>query len=118
MVEVNNLTRSRIEKALFKRIAENVLRKEKSRIDLSVAFVGQAVMKELNKKYRRKDKSTDVLSFSYGQAGEVVICPEVVKANAQEYGVSAREELRRVLIHGILHILGYSHKEMAGKFSK
>lgn len=115
MVELNNLTPARIDKNLFQKIAERVLRKEKSKISLSVAFVGQKEIRQLNKKYRKKDKPTDVLSFFYGKTGEVVICPDVVNLNAKEYGASPKEELKRVLIHGILHILGYNHQEMVGK---
>jgi probable rRNA maturation factor len=96
------LTKAKLNEAILRKIAKNVLAKEKKQMDLSVAIVGSEEIKKLNKKYRKKDKPTDVLSFNYGSIGEVVICPEQVRGTIGE-----------VLIHGILHILGYNHKEMA-----
>ena len=68
-------------------------------------------MKELNKKYRRKNRETDVLSFPGEKEGEVIICPSVVKKNAKNFGSSFKSELVRILIHGILHLLGYDHEK-------
>ena len=123
MIEVNNLTDDRISKTLLKKIAEEVLKREssvrrKKACDLSIALVGPKRIHELNKQYRRKDKPTDVLSFSYGSSGEVIICPAVVKTNAQKYQNIFKKELARVLVHGILHILGYNHREMADKLAR
>lgn len=102
MIEVNNLTRRKIDASFFKKVAKIVLKGEnKKGLNLSVAFVGMTRIKELNKKYRKKNKATDVLSFGYDDnSGEVVICPAKSKRTAF------------LLIHGILHILGYNHKEM------
>ena len=102
MIEVNNLTKEKIDEKFLKKVAIMVLRSERKiskypNINLSIALVGQKEIKKLNKQYRGKNKATDVLSFSYG---EVVICPEKTK------------ELPRVLVHGILHILGFTHKKM------
>lgn len=115
MIEVNNLTELRIGGRFFKKLAEDVFKKEKTQLDLSIALVREKRIRELNKRYRKKDKPTDVLSFAYGHSGEVVICPEVVKANAQKYQSVFTKELARVLIHGILHILGYNHQTMASR---
>ncbi len=101
MIEVNNLTESRIDRGFLKKVAEKVLLSEKSNKDLSIAIVGSGEIQRLNKKYRKKDKPTDVLSFDYGESGEVVLCPQQIKGRIDE-----------VLIHGILHILGYNHREM------
>jgi len=115
MIEVNNLIGLKVSGRFFKKIAEDVFKKEKTQLDLSIALVGPGEMKLLNKKYRKKDRPTDVLSFQYGNSGEIVICPEVVEANAKEYQSVFRKELARVLIHGILHILGYNHQTMASR---
>ena len=72
-------------------------------------------IRELNRKYRQKNKATDILSFQYGNAGEIVICLKEVKKNARRFQSTFKKELARVLIHGILHILGYSHQTMPGK---
>ena len=103
MIEINNLTKSQIDEKFLKKVAKIVLRKEKAQnLDLSIAFVSQARIKDINKKYRKQDEVTDVLSFS--EVNEIIICPQ-----------EARNEIARVLIHGILHLLGYSHERMKGK---
>lgn len=104
------MTRRRIDKELLKRAAKKALaEKNKKELELSIALVGQTRIKELNKKYRKKNKATDVLSFNYDGSGEVVICLQAVKKNAKRYNSTFKKELVRVLTHGILHILGYNH---------
>ena len=86
MIEVNNLTSTRINKKLLIGVAKKVLKREDRKMaELSIVIVGNSRMKELNKKYRRKDKSTDVLSFQYGNSGEVAICLKEVKKNAKKF---------------------------------
>lgn len=57
------------------------------------------------------------LSFSYDHSGDIIICPQKIKENASQFGVSFKKELTRVLVHGILHLLGYEH-EMAERKAK
>jgi len=103
MIEINNLTKKRVDEKFLKGLAIKVLKEEnKEEIDLSIAFVDKKKIKELNKKYRKKDKATDVLSFGKG-LNEVVICPAIAKT---------KKELAEVLIHGILHILGHDHGKL------
>ncbi|MDP2910191.1 MAG: rRNA maturation RNase YbeY [bacterium] len=106
MIEINNLTGRKIDEKFLKGLAKKVLKGEnREETDLSIAFVDKKRIKELNKKYREKDKVTDVLSFGE-ELNEVVICPAAVKN---------KKELAEVLIHGILHILGYEHGESMEK---
>ncbi len=123
MIEINNLTTVRINKKFLKEITQKVLKerlsfakvsegKEKKELDLSIALVCAARIKNLNQKYRKKNRPTDVLSFE--DINEIIICPEVVKENAKKFHSTFKKELVRVLIHGILHILGYDH-EKGGK---
>ncbi len=109
MIEIRNFTRTFNEEALIKNIAKNVLKKEGMEgLNLSIAIVGEKRIKRINKRYRKKNKATDVLSFSYRffekekELGEVVICPKQIKRD--------KKELQRTLIHGILHLLSYDHK--------
>ena len=119
MVEINNLTNAPVDKKFLKKIGEEVLKKEKKDSkDLSIALIRQKEIRELNKNYRKRDKSTDVLSFKYNTLGEVIICPEMVRANAKKFNSTFKKELARVLIHGILHLLGYSHETDAAKAKK
>jgi len=116
MIEINNLTNFVVDKSFFKGVAKKVLKGEnKERENLSIAFVVPAEMQKLNKKYRKKDKPTDVLSFEKvshfkEEASEIIICPSVVREKAKDSKLSLKKELANVLIHGILHTLGYDHE--------
>jgi probable rRNA maturation factor len=83
---------------------------------LSVTFVGRAAMSELNQRYLGHRGPTDVISFALGRhgrrgpvVGDIYICAEIARANAKRQGVSAQEELLRLVVHGTLHVLGYDH---------
>jgi len=106
MIEINNLTTSRAEEGFLKRVAEKVLKGEnKNGTGLSIALVGEGRMREMNKRYRAKNRATDVLSFSYNGSGEIAICLREVKKNVKKFNSTFKKELARVLIHGILHLL-------------
>jgi probable rRNA maturation factor len=89
--------------------------------ELSVLVCGAARMQELNRDWRGKDRPTDVLSFAQLEGelagldcsllGDVVICHEVLLAQAEEQGTTPDAELTRLLVHGILHLLGFDHEE-------
>jgi probable rRNA maturation factor len=84
--------------------------------ELSLALVTDPEICALNRQYRGKDKPTDVLSFPLADElqpsllGDVVISVETAARQAQRQGHSLREELQTLLIHGILHLLGYDHE--------
>jgi probable rRNA maturation factor len=88
-----------------------------------IAFVGAAAMRRLNRDWRGKDRATDVLSFAYGGEvvcgapllGEVVIAPEVAVRFAEAYGVAPEKEIRKLLVHGLLHLMGYDHEADNGE---
>lgn len=91
---------------------------EELRAELSL--VGSAKMRKLNKEYRKKDYTTDVLSFpappplrNLGHLGELVICTPVLKSQAREHGHSPETELAVLIVHGVLHLLGLDHEEGA-----
>ena len=116
MIEVNNLTASQIGKEFLKKVAKKVLKGEnKEGLELSIALVGQSRIRKLNKKYRGNDRPTDVLSFPADTGGELIICLSEVKKNAKRYSLTFQEELAKVLIHGVLHLLGYEHEKSATK---
>ncbi len=92
---------------------------QKNTVTISVVFIGSKKMRELNHKYRGKNYNTDVLSFSYHDneasleeffIGEIFINPEKAKIQARQYGGTLWEEINRLLVHGILHLLGYDHE--------
>ena len=127
MIEVNNLTRRFIDKAFLRKVALAVLKKEgKETAEVSVALVGVKKAAALNKKYRKKDTAANVLSFPFveesilsevegseikGYLGEIVLCPQQVQKEAGKYGMIFKEALAWMLIHGLLHLLGYDHEQ-------
>ncbi|MCL2196316.1 MAG: rRNA maturation RNase YbeY [Treponema sp.] len=89
--------------------------------ELSVLFCGNKTIRNLNNQYRNIDEPTDILSFNLGETvkdgdkeaflpGDIVISLETLRENAQYFKISEDEELRRLLIHGILHLNGMDHK--------
>ncbi len=106
---INNFSGTRIDRSLIKKLARRV---NKRNWIVSISFVSRSEMKKLNKKYRKKNKPTDVLSFSMNEGkllGDVVICPSIAKVNAVKYGSTFRLEIARLVVHGLLHLLGHDH---------
>jgi len=115
VIEINNLTNFSVDKKKISTVAKIVLKGENRGTEiLSLAFVDKEEIKKLNKKFRKKNKPTDVLSFLLNEKecfGEIIICPEVVKENALKYGIEFRKEMLKVFVHGILHLCGYDHEK-------
>jgi probable rRNA maturation factor len=98
-------------------------RQGKSGWDLSILICDDAFIRGLNRQYRDRDEGTDVLSFEQGDsykgpdgderflAGDIVISLDALARNAEEFGISRDEELRRLITHGILHLSGMDHED-------
>lgn len=85
-------------------------------VDVSVALLGDEAMRGLNHEYLGRDRTTDVLAFALADddgstVGDVYLGYEQAVRQAGEVGVSLREELARLAIHGTLHVLGHDHPE-------
>ena len=91
--------------------------------ELSVLFIGDRAMRTLNQQYRGKDSTTDVLSFSLREGpfggvqpnllGDIVISAPMARRQAVDAGLTMQQELERLLIHGLLHLVGYDHERSA-----
>jgi probable rRNA maturation factor len=120
-----------IKTTLKKRVRHQFIKKELRRLlsllkiphaELSILIVGDSKMRSLNRRFRGIDRTTDVLSFpqidrrpaSYKAVplllGDIVINPHQIKRQAIENNVPFKRELRHILIHGLLHLLGYDHE--------
>ena len=115
-VNIQNLTQSEVDKKFI----QNVLEKsgEVTGIEnkeVAVVLVGANKIQNLNKRYRRKNRVTYVLSFGADgdneELGDIVICVPRAKKQAREKGDSFEKELATLLIHGFLHLAGYDHEK-------
>ena len=87
--------------------------------ELEINIVGDAEIKDLNFRYRGKNKATDVLSFAWQEdklikssnLGQIYICYPQIERQAKEFKVAVKEEFVRMLAHGFLHIIGYNHEK-------
>ena len=109
----------------FKGVIEKSIRQLKVKDDweFSLALVDRRAIRRLNKKYRQRDKATDILTFVFrGKRGswpkndrrilgEIIICPPLPTASAQKSGQILKKRLAVLTIHGLLHLLGYGHRE-------
>lgn len=85
---------------------------------VQVLITSSEELRELNRRFRRKDKPTDVLSFPAivaGEAGDIAISGDIASENAFELGHSLDEELRILILHGILHLSGHDHENDHGE---
>ncbi len=113
-----------MEEEKIKKISSFILKKEyggeyeKNDYYLSFLITTDEIIREINREYRNKDTSTDVISFAYNETenvgplnilGDIVISFEKVTEQAKEYGHSVEREFYYVLSHGLLHLLGYDH---------
>lgn len=99
--------RPRISRVLLSSMKDAVLGKD---YELSVAFVSEKEMCRLNKKYRGKSTSTDILSFSLSKhSGEIVFCMRDVAQQALLFKQTTPHFLKFLFIHGLVHLKGYAH---------
>ena len=124
--------------AFVVQVVEEVIAYEQceEEFEVSISFVNNQEMRKLNKEYRNIDKETDVLSFPLAEfieeelntededaeyieeeiaLGDIVISMEKAVEQSEEYGHSFKRELAFLLVHGMLHLLGYDHDEEASE---
>ena len=100
----------------FDKIKKDILGKDYS---LSIAFVSEAKSREINKKYRNKDRATNVLSFPLRKGeGELVLCKTVIMREAKKFDKKFEEWLGFLVIHGMLHLKGLEHSSTMEKAKK
>jgi probable rRNA maturation factor len=109
-------------RALVARIAramrESKVEGLRSKVEVSILFCGDRRMRALNRRYRRKDRPTDVLAFpaeADGLLGDIVISLPYASRQAKRRGEPVSREIDRLLLHGFLHLSGYDHETDEGE---
>jgi len=106
-------------RAEFERWAVTALSGRRERTELGIRIVGREESRRFNARYRQRDQATNVLSFpahvdEYPEDlpvfGDLLICAEIVMAEAAEQGKSARAHWAHLVVHGVLHLLGFDHQ--------
>lgn len=127
---INRQRRLRLDRQMLRQFGLSVLKAlSLPDLEVSIVFVSDRRMRLLNRNYRGKDKTTDVLSFSYAEdrvlqlgslpvlglvagdyLGDVVISVEMAARDAEQLGLTFDDEVKRLIIHGMLHLCGYDHE--------
>ena len=129
MIEVINRQRRRkINAKQWCNFAEEALRAIGTERDATIVFVSDDAIRKLNRQFRGKNYATDVLSFpSEAQAfevdqqkhlGEVVISVQRAAAQASDNGLSFSNEVKQLILHGLLHLAGYDHEADKGEMDR
>ena len=117
-VEVPGEARYRRDLTTFARRVLHALNRLDDFDELSIALVDDATMRGLNRKFRHKNRTTDVLTFPSDDAAEIVISLEQARRQAAQERHSIATELRYLVLHGILHGLGYDHETDSGEMNE
>lgn len=94
------------------------LRQDEEITNVSIAFVDDDTMKSLNRKFRHKKTTTDVLTFPADDSCEIVISIDQARRQAADEKHSIATEVRYLLLHGVLHGLGYDHETDGGEMNE
>lgn len=114
MISVIAKLRSPVPERDLIRAANETRRVAHARGEVTIVLVGDREMKALNSRYRRRRRTTDVLSFaadSQQEVGDVLISIPEARREARRKGIPLRDELRLLVVHGVLHCLGYDHEQ-------
>jgi probable rRNA maturation factor len=129
VVEVVNRQRKvRVDYARWRLFVERALKVVPAKgAGVTVAFVSDRAMRELNRRWRGKSGTTDVLSFPSGQEeferaegltlGDVVVSVEQAERQAAEHGLDFEGEVAQLILHGLLHLCGYDHETDSGEMN-
>ncbi|HEY0461489.1 MAG TPA: rRNA maturation RNase YbeY [Pyrinomonadaceae bacterium] len=126
---INNQRKVKVAARIFKTFAERAISRieEAENKRAAIAFVSDRKMRALNREFRTKDKTTDVLSFPFEAdefdtekdfLGDIVISLEQAERQAAENDLSLETEIKQLILHGILHLCGYDHETDDGTMNR
>jgi probable rRNA maturation factor len=114
-INIFNLQSRRFDKAMIRSLLKRVLELEGVKnVEVNLVVVDDDYIRCLNQRFRDRDRPTDVLAFPGNEdfLGEIYISWDRVVVQSKEFGVTIQEEISRLVIHGLLHLLGYKHPEI------
>lgn len=126
---INRQRRTKLDRQIFERFADSALQAipETENKIATVAFVSDRRMRKLNREFRGKDSTTDVLSFRFepdefetdeNSLGDIVISVEQAKKQASENDLALETEIKQLILHGILHLCGFDHERDDGEMNR
>jgi probable rRNA maturation factor len=126
---VNNQRKFKLKWSEFREFAERAINliPETENKSATIAFVSDRKMRELNRKFRAKNSTTDVLSFPFAadefdletnNLGDIVISVEQAERQARENDLTIENEIKQLILHGILHLCGYDHETDTGEMNR
>jgi probable rRNA maturation factor len=86
--------------------------------EVDILIAGNRRLLELNRRFRGKAKATDVLSFPHSEGGDIAISAGIARQNARRYSHSLADELKILVLHGMLHLAGYDHESDNGHMAR
>lgn len=106
----------KVDHKFIRRVVRGTLKREAKGVEVSIVLTDNEYIRELNRKYRSVDRATDVLAFPMDEEilGDIVISVEKAKEQALAYRESFKNEIGRLVIHGILHLIGYDDSSGGG----
>lgn len=113
-----NKTKIKIRESKIIKLVKDLSKELKFKEDLTVMLCGDKFCRKLNNKFLKRDNITDVISFPLNEKnylGDILINLRQVKRQAKKYNVSFNEEFKKIIIHGILHLLGFDHERDNGE---
>jgi probable rRNA maturation factor len=116
----SNFVKKQIDRGKIGKLIEQIFREENKKLgEIEIVFLKDPEILKINREFLKHDYFTDVIAFGYNQRGlingDLCIGIECVSRNALKYNVSFKNELIRVIIHGVFHLIGYDDKNPEGK---
>lgn len=102
-------------------MVRNVLEAEDCSRSVNIVLTDDESIIRLNRRFRGTDGPTDVLAFPFKEPdflGEVYVSLDQARSQANQYGCSIEEEIKRLVLHGLLHLLGYTHRQMPSRIKR
>src|SRR5437899_3335511 len=104
--------------ARIQRFARQAQKLAKIDGEVDILISGNKRLRELNRRFRRKNKPTDVLSFPRSTGGDIAISAEIAQENATRFGHATADELNILVLHGMLHLAGHDHESDNGQMAR